>query len=76
MRYIVTVKPNYRKGPLVKKRDDGSLLACVREPTIDGEANEAAIKALAIHFGVSKTRVRLIKGHTSRYKVFEVEKTN
>ncbi len=38
----------------------------------DGAANMAVIKILAEHFGVAKSRVRMVRGETSRDKVFEI----
>ncbi|SHL60868.1 hypothetical protein SAMN05444414_12250 [Roseovarius marisflavi] len=39
----------------------------------DGRANAAVQKLLAKALGLPKTRLRLIRGQTSRDKVFEVE---
>ena len=39
----------------------------------DGKANAAVQKLLAKALGLPKTRLRLIRGQTSRDKVFEVE---
>ena len=39
---------------------------------IDGKANGAVVKLLAESFGVPKTRVRLVRGRTSRRKIFEI----
>lgn len=72
MRYSVTIKPNSRKGPLVEVCEDGSLLVYVREQAVEGKANDALVKLLAKHFGVSKTSVVIAKGHASRYKIVEI----
>ncbi len=45
----------------------------VRSPPEKGRANEEAREILAEYFGVSKSRIRLVKGQRSREKVFEVE---
>ncbi len=37
-----------------------------------GKANEAMIRLLAKHFGVAVSRVRLVRGHTSRQKTIEI----
>ncbi|KKS44104.1 MAG: hypothetical protein UV07_C0014G0015, partial [Candidatus Azambacteria bacterium GW2011_GWB1_42_17] len=47
---------------------------CVKEPPVKGRANAAIIEALAKHFGVSLSKVRLISGFASRQKVIEIEK--
>lgn len=38
----------------------------------DGKANAAVIAALAKHFGVPKSNIQLLRGETSRDKVFEI----
>lgn len=38
----------------------------------NGKANSAAIKLLAKHLGVSKSRLTLIRGETSRDKIFSL----
>lgn len=45
----------------------------VTEPAVDGRANEAIVRALALHFDVPRSAVRLISGHTAKQKVFEVD---
>ena len=55
--------------------DDGSLTVYTKAPAVEGRANLAAVKLLAKHFGVSSSKVKLVRGATSKYKVFEVDKT-
>jgi uncharacterized protein YggU (UPF0235/DUF167 family) len=71
-RYAITVKPGSKKGPLVEADDDGSLTLYVRERAVDGAANAAVIKVLSDHFGVPKSRIDIVRGHTSRSKLIEV----
>lgn len=73
MRYTVTIKPNSKKGPLVEPQADGSLLVYTREPAVEGRANTALIELLAEHFDVAKTRVAIVRGHTSRHKIVEIQ---
>ncbi|WP_396655340.1 DUF167 domain-containing protein [Microbacterium sp.] len=72
MQYTVRVKPGSRKGPLVETTDD-ALIVHVRERAIDGAANEGLIRALGAHFGTAPSRVRIVRGHTSRIKRVEVD---
>lgn len=72
-RYGVTVKPGSKKGPLVEADEEGSLTLFVRERAVDGAANDRVIKLLAAHFGVPKSRITIVRGHTSRQKLVEVE---
>ena len=44
----------------------------VREPAVDGRANEAISQALGKHFKVARSSVRLVSGRTSRHKIFEI----
>ena len=44
----------------------------VKEPPVDGRANEAVVKALAKYFDVAISNVRLVSGETSRQKIFEI----
>lgn len=66
--YTVTVKPGSKKGPLVEVNEDDQLTLYVRERALEGKANEAVIKLLAKHFGVAKSQVKIIRGHSSRVK--------
>lgn len=68
----VRVKPGSSRGPLVEADADGSLTVHVRERAVEGRATEAVRKALAEHFGVPKSRVRLVAGAAARIKRFSV----
>ncbi len=70
---VVRVKPGSRKGPLVETSADGQLTIYVQERPVDGKANEAVVKLLATHFGVSRSRVEVVSGATSRVKRFRIE---
>lgn len=72
MKYTVRVKPGSRQGPRVEDAGD-HLLVHVRERAADGAANTGLVRALAGHFGVAPSRVRIVRGHTSRIKLVEVD---
>ncbi|WP_300677569.1 DUF167 domain-containing protein [Nocardioides sp.] len=72
-RHRITVKPGSAKGPLVETGEDGLLTVFVRERAVDGAANAGVTKVLADHFGVSKSRVTIVRGHTARIKTVEVD---
>lgn len=72
-RYGITVKPGSKKGPLVDVAADGSMVVFVRERAVDGAANDGVIKLLADHFGVPKSRIQIVRGHTSRSKLVDVD---
>jgi uncharacterized protein len=44
----------------------------VKAPAIQGKANDAVIKLLTKEFNVSQSQVRLLRGATSKRKVFEI----
>ena len=69
----VTLKPNSKHREEVVAGDDGSLMVFTKSPAVEGRANEAATRLLAKYYGVSKSRIRLVRGHTSKHKVFEVD---
>ena len=75
MKISVRLKPNSRHREEVVTNDDGSLTIYTKAPAIEGRANLAAVKLLAKHFGVAPSMVKLVRGATSKYKVFEVGKT-
>jgi uncharacterized protein (TIGR00251 family) len=72
----VMVKPGSKKGPQVQPGLDGTLLIYVREPAIDGKANQAVVKLLSDYYGVSKSRVKIISGLTSKQKRFLIDSTD
>ena len=74
MKISVLLKPNSRHREEVVPNDDGSLTVYTKAPAVEGRANAAAAKLLAKHFGVAPSKVRLVRGAASKYKVFEVDK--
>lgn len=56
-----------------KKGEPAIYKVSVKEPPVGGRANQAIIKALANYFDVSLSGVKLISGHSSRLKVFEIQ---
>ena len=73
MKVSVHIKPNSRHREEVVKNDDDTLTVYVKAPAIEGRANAAAIKLLAKHFKVSPSKVKLVRGATSKYKIFEID---
>ena len=45
----------------------------VKAPAVEGRANEAARKVLAKYYGVAPSYVTLVRGATSKFKVFEIK---
>ena len=74
MKISTRLKPNFRHREEVVANDDGSLTVYTKAPAIEGRANAAAAKLLAKYFDVAPSKVKLVRGATSKYKVFEVDK--
>ena len=73
MKISVHLKPNSRHREEVVKNDDDTLTVYIKAPAIEGRANAAAIKLLAKHFKVASSEVKLVRGATSKYKIFEID---
>lgn len=67
----VKVLPNSKNEEVVKKSKD-SFEVKVREKPLEGRANKAVIKVIALHFKVPEGKIRLVKGAKQRNKVFEI----
>jgi uncharacterized protein YggU (UPF0235/DUF167 family) len=48
------------------------LLVRVRAPAVAGKANDAVMAAVALAFGVTRSEVGVVSGHSGRHKVLEV----
>ena len=71
---VVRVKPGSRKGPLVEVGSNGELTIYVREPAVDGKANDAVTRLLAAHLQLPRSQVELVSGAASRLKRFRVSR--
>ena len=72
MKIQVKATPNSKTEEV--KQEGDILLVRVKEPPKEGRANAAVLKAVAKHFGVPASSVRVVRGHTSRNKIVEVDK--
>ena len=72
MRVVIWVKPG-ASGTSVGGSLDGSLVVRVAAKAVEGQATEAALKAVAQAFGVRRRAVSLVSGATSRTKVLDVD---
>lgn len=71
MRITVTVVPRARRT-YVEPLQDGGLRVAVTAAPQEGQANAAVIAALAVHFHIPRSRVRIVHGERSRKKVVEI----
>ena len=65
----IHLQPNAKQTQLAG-RHGGALKLKVQAPPVAGAANKAAVKFLARIFGVAKSQIKLLRGQTSREKVF------
>lgn len=67
----VKVKPNARTSSLAQEAD-GSWIARVKSPPVDGKANLELIELVAAHFGCRKSAVLRRSGASGRMKLLTV----
>jgi uncharacterized protein (TIGR00251 family) len=72
-RIRVRLTPRAKRAEIGAPRADGTLPVRVTAPPVDGKANAALCKLLAERLGVAPSRVRVVKGHTARDKIVELE---
>jgi uncharacterized protein len=68
----IRVQPSARMNAIVGIRD-GVVIMRVTAPAMEGRANEAVRRLVAKRLGVSRSSVRIVRGHRSRDKVVEIE---
>ena len=71
MRINVRVIPRAKLNR-VEVQPDGTVRVHTTTAPTDGKATVAVIKMLAEHYDIPKTSIKLIRGATSRDKVFEI----
>ena len=67
----VKVKPNSSQSRL-EQQADGSWIAWLKSPPVEGKANKELIALVAKELGVSKSRVSLSGGGKSRLKRLQI----
>jgi uncharacterized protein (TIGR00251 family) len=70
----VKVKPGSRVSELVATAD-GSFVAHVKAPPVEGKANAELIALVARHFGCPRSAVTIKSGASSRTKRVQVDTT-
>ncbi len=64
---LIRAKPNSRVAALTRQ-DDGTWLAQLKSPPVDGKANAELIGLVARHFGCTKSAVTIKAGAGGRIK--------
>jgi uncharacterized protein (TIGR00251 family) len=67
----IRVIPNARKTEFSGYRDD-ELVLRVNAPAVEGKANKAAVEFVSQYLGVTRSAVVLLRGETSRHKIFQI----
>jgi uncharacterized protein (TIGR00251 family) len=68
----LTVKPQAKLESVTELADNNYLVA-VHAPAKDGKANARVVELLAQHFHTAKSRIRILRGETSRKKLIEID---
>ncbi len=72
MRWIeIKVKPGSRESTLTEQ-SDGSFVARLKSPPVDGKANEELIRLIADQFGVARAEVVIKTGLSARLKRVQI----
>lgn len=72
MKITVKVKPNARENS-IKLIETGIYEVKVSVPPEKGKANERVIELLSKELKTAKSRINLVKGETSKEKIFIIE---
>jgi uncharacterized protein (TIGR00251 family) len=70
----VKVKPNARVSTL-SEMPDGTWLAQLKSPPVEGKANEELVALIAQHFDLRKSQVSVKSGASGRVKLVKLEVT-
>jgi len=68
----IKVKPNSRTS-LLEQREDGTWLAQLKSPPVEGKANEELLALVAKHFRCRKSEVSIKAGASGRVKLVRIE---
>lgn len=68
----IKVKPNSRAS-LLEEKEDGTWLAQIKSPPVDGKANEELIALIAKQFGCRKSEVSIKSGGAGRVKLVQID---
>ena len=68
----IKVKPNARASTL-EQQDDGTWLARLKSPPVDGKANAELLALVAARFGCAKSKVTIKSGAGARMKRLTID---
>ena len=67
----IKVKPNSRAS-LLEQKEDGTWLAQIKSPPVDGKANEELLTLVAKLFNCRKSDVSIKSGASTRIKLIQI----
>jgi len=70
--YKLKITPRASKNEIVGELSDGTIKIKLKAPPVDGEANKELIKFLSTEWKIAKTRIKIIKGLTSKNKIVQI----
>ncbi|KFD40026.1 hypothetical protein AT05_01220 [Schleiferia thermophila str. Yellowstone] len=68
----IEAKPNSRKN-IIEVVDDFTLKVRIASPPVEGRANKVLIEYLSEIFEISKSKIHLIKGQSSKIKWIKID---
>jgi uncharacterized protein (TIGR00251 family) len=71
MKINIKVIPNSKENSLTIQNDQ--IIVKINAPAVDGKANKELIKFLSEYYKVKKSKIKIIKGEKSRYKIISIE---
>ena len=71
MKLSIQAKPNSKKTG-IEKISETEWTVKVRESALEGQANDAIIKAVAEELKIPKTRIIILRGQKSKHKLLEI----
>jgi uncharacterized protein (TIGR00251 family) len=67
----IAVKPRSRTSEL-EQLPDGTWLARIKSPPIDGKANQELVALIARHFALHRSQVAIKSGASGRTKIVQI----
>jgi len=72
MKINIKVIPRSSRNEVTGEMTDGTLKVKLTAPPVDGRANEALVELLAEHFDIAKSKIKIVRGLTSKNKMVEI----
>lgn len=63
--------PNSRQEKIIEI-NSGKFEIWIKQPAVENKANKEIINLLSDYLNVNKSRIRLVRGKTSRHKLFDI----